>query len=244
VLSPLVLVVVLALWEAVSQARLLSHIVLPPASEVGRALVSLLTAPYFPQHIGATTLEMALGFTIGSFFAFSLGVLLHHVPLLRRVLYPYIITFQLTPAIVLAPIFVIWFGFGLESKVVVSITTVFFVVLISTLAGLDAVEENALLLMNSLCASKRQIFFMVKLPHSLPYVFAGLKTATAMAIIGALVGEFITARAGLGVLLTQFGFALKQDLVFATVIVVAAVGLVTFGLIELLQRKVVWWRKL
>lgn len=243
VLSPLVLAAVLAAWESASQARLVSHIILPPASDVARGLLVLLTAEWFPQHVWATTVETILGFTIGSFLAFTMAVILHHLPLLRRILYPYIITFQLTPSIVLAPIFIIWFGFGIESKVVVSLTTAFFVVLISTLTGLDSVEENAVLLMRSMCASRRQVFFMLTLPTALPYVFAGLKAAITLALIGAIVGEFITARAGLGVLLTQFGFAMKQEMVFATVIVIAVVGMMTFGLVELLQRRIVWWRE-
>jgi NitT/TauT family transport system permease protein len=241
-LSPLVLILVLGAWYGVTTARLLSPIVLPPLGDIAFGLVTLLTATWFPEHLVTTVTETVLGFVIGSGLAFLMAVFLHHVPLLRRVLFPYIITFQVTPSIVMAPIFVIWFGFGIESKVVVSITTVFFVVFINTLAGFDSVEPNAILLMRSMCASKRQLFFMLTLPTALPSIFAGLKTAATLAIIGALVGEFITARAGLGMLLTQFGFALKQDMVFATVLVVVVLGLVFFGIVEIVQRRIVWWR--
>jgi NitT/TauT family transport system permease protein len=226
----------------VTRAQWLSPIVLPPPAAVGAGLVTLLTAEWFQQHFWVTGLETAAGFLLGSVLAVSLAVLLHFVPLLRRVLYPYILTLQLTPSVVLAPIFIVWFGFGIESRVVVSLMTAFFVVLVSTLSGLGAVEENALLLMNALCASRRQVFRMLTLPTALPYVFSGLKAAITLALIGAIVGEFIAGRTGMGVLLTQFGFALKQEMVFATVAVIAALGMLLFGLIVLAEHKVVWWR--
>ena len=172
-----------------------------------------------------------------------MAAVLHHLPLARRVLYPYVITFQLTPSIVLAPIFIIFFGLGLESKVVVSLTTSFFVVLITSLTGFESVDENARALMRSLSAGRWQVFRMLTFPTALPYVFTGLRTATALALIGALVGEFITAQVGLGMLLTQFTFNLRQDYVFATVIVVVLLGMVLFGAVELLARRVVWWRQ-
>jgi NitT/TauT family transport system permease protein len=229
-------------WELVTRFQLLSPIVLPPAGSVGMGLLTLLRSDWFYQHVWLTGLETAVGFTLGSVLAMSLAVLLHYVPLLRRVLYPFILTLQLTPSVVLAPIFIVWFGFGIESRIVVALMTAFFVVLVSALTGLDAVEENALLLMSALCASRGQVFRMLTLPTALPYVFSGLKAGITLALIGAIVGEFIAGRAGLGVLLTQFGFALKQDMVFATVAVIATLGMTLFGMVVLAERKVVWWR--
>jgi NitT/TauT family transport system permease protein len=242
ILSPLVLIAVLAAWIFVTETRLVSAIVLPSPFAVGGGLVTLLTAPWFPEHFLTTALEMLLGFWLASLSAFATGVILAHIPLVRRVLYPFMVVFQVMPMVVLAPVIVVWFGFGIESKVVVAVTTAFFVVLVNTLAGVDAVHRNALLLMRSLVASRRQIFFMLTLPSSLPYVFAGLKTAATLALIGALVGEFVTARQGLGRLLTQFSFALKQDLVFATVFMVGLLGVLMYGGVALLQRRLVWWK--
>jgi NitT/TauT family transport system permease protein len=242
VLSPLILVAVLVLWAFVSESGIVSQIVLPSPWSVGAAMAQLVTADYFAGHLLTTTIEMVAGFVLASIGAFATGVFLSHVSLARRVLYPYMVIFQVMPMVALAPIIVIWFGFGIESKVVVAVTTAFFVVLVNTLAGMDAVHRNAALLMRSLVASRRQIFLMLELPTSLPYLFAGLKTAATLALIGALVGEFVTARQGLGRLLTQFSFALKQDLVFATVIVVGALGVVMYGIVAILQRKIVWWK--
>ena len=242
VLSPLLLVALLAVWTWVVDARLISRILLPAPSTVASAFVTIVTAPWFPPHLVATAIETGLGFVLGSAGAIVMAAILHHLPLARRVLYPYVLTFQLTPSIVLAPIFIIFFGLGLESKVVVSLTTSFFVVLITAMTGFESVDENARALMRSLSAGRWQVFRMLTFPTALPYVFTGLRTATALALIGALVGEFITAQEGLGMLLTQFTFNLRQDYVFATVIVVVLLGMVLFGAVEVLSRRLVWWR--
>lgn len=113
--------------------------------------------------------------------------------------------------VALAPVFVIWLGFGIESKVLIAVTTAFFVVLVNTMAGLQAPRRNSILLMQSLVASRRQMFTMLTLPAALPYIFAGLKTGATLALIGALVGEFMTAQAGLGRLLTQFNFSIRRS---------------------------------
>jgi NitT/TauT family transport system permease protein len=242
ILSPLVLVVALLIWTFVTETRMVSSILLPSPAMVAAGIGSLVTAEWFPNHLVTTAIEMVAGFSLASLGAFATGVILAHIPLVRRVLYPYLVVFQVMPMVVLAPVIVIWFGFGIESKVVVAVTTAFFVVLVNTLAGIDRVPRNSQLLMRSLVASRRQEFVMLTLPASLPYVFAGLKTAATLALIGALVGEFVTARAGLGRLLTQFSFALKQDLVFATVFVVGALGVVMYGAVALLERRIVWWK--
>jgi NitT/TauT family transport system permease protein len=242
ILSPLLLVVALLAWAYVTESGMVSRILLPSPTVVATAIATLVTAEWFPNHLFTTALEMVAGFALASLGAFATGVVLAHIPLVRRVLYPYLVVFQVMPMVVLAPVIVIWFGFGIESKVVVAVTTAFFVVLVNTLAGIDRVPRNSQLLMRSLVASRRQMFLMLTLPSSLPYVFAGLKTGATLALIGALVGEFVTARSGLGRLLTQFSFALKQDLVFATVFVVGALGIVMYGAVALLERRIVWWR--
>jgi NitT/TauT family transport system permease protein len=243
VISPLLLVAILAAWAWVSESGLVSRLILPPPGRVFDGVIMLLTAPWFPQHLLTTATEMVAGFLIAAVMAISVAVLLHQIPLARRVAYPYIVTFQVTPMIALAPVFVIWLGFGLESKILIAVTTAFFVILVTTMAGLASVRHNSKLLMRSLVASRRQIFFMLELPSALPYMFAGFKTAATMALIGALVGEFVTAQAGLGRLLTQFSFAIRQDLVFSTVVIVAALGLVMYGVVSLLQRWIVWWHE-
>jgi NitT/TauT family transport system permease protein len=147
------------------------------------------------------------------------------------------------PKVVLAPIFITWFGFGIESKIVMAIAISFFPVVINTVVGLESVEENAALLMRSLAASRSQVFWKLAWPTALPSIFAGLKTSLTLALIGALVAEFVTAKDGLGTLITTFSFELKVYLVFAVIIVVSLLGLVMYGLMEYLERKIVFWRR-
>lgn len=241
-LMPLVLVSVVGLWQIVSALELVSPILLPPPIVTLDAFVELITAPWFPPHLLTTTIETTVGFLIGSALAIVTASVLHQWPMVRRVLYPYLLTLQLTPSIVLAPIFIIWFGLGIESKIVTSLATVFFGVLINALEGFGSASENSLLLMRSLCTSKSRTFRMLTFPVALPYIFAGLKLGTTMALIGALVGEFITAQQGLGRLLAQFSFNLRQDMVFATIVVVVLLGIGLFALVELMYRWIVWWR--
>ncbi len=242
ILAPLALLVLLYLWDLITRVGLVSPVLLPSPGAVGRALRVLLTAPWFPANLWTTVAETLAGFAIAAFLAVAIAILLDQVRLLRQVAYPYMVVLQVMPSVVLAPLFIVWFGFGISSKIVIAVSTAFFVILVNTLSGLSSVSENSRLLMRSLCASRSQMLFKLTLPTALPYIFAAFKTASTLALIGALVGEFVTARAGLGRLLTQFSFALRQDMVFATVFVVGALGVVLYGVVVLLEKKIVWWR--
>lgn len=243
VLSPLSFVVLLVLWELVCRTGVVSPLVLPAPSRIWDGLVILFTAPWFPQHVWLTTIETLIGFVIGGVVAILLGIVMVNVRLFKEIVYPYVVAFQVMPKVVLAPIFITWFGFGIESKIVMAIAISFFPVVINTVVGLESVEENATLLMRSLAASRTQVFWKLAWPTALPSIFAGLKTSLTLALIGALVAEFVTAKEGLGTLITTFSFELKVYLVFACIIVVSVLGLVLYGLMEYLERKIVFWRR-
>ena len=242
VLAPLAFVVLLAVWDLVTRTGVVAPVLLPSPWKVARALRLLLTAEWFPANLWTTVAETLAGFGIAAASAVAIAVLLDQIRLLRQVAYPYMVVMQVTPSIVLAPLFIVWFGFGISSKIVIAVSTAFFVVLVNTLSGLASVPENSRLLMRSMCASRLQTLFKLSLPTAMPFIFAALKTASTLALIGALVGEFVTARSGLGRLLTQFSFALRQDMMFATVIVVAALGVILYGLVAFLEKKLIWWR--
>ena len=243
VLSPVSFILILIVWEAVCRAGWVSPLVLPAPSRIWDGLVILFTAPWFPQHVWLTTAETLIGFVIGGVAAILLGIVMVNMPLFKEVIYPYVVAFQVMPKVVLAPIFITWFGFGMESKIVMAIAISFFPVVINTVVGLESVEENASLLMRSFVASRRQVFCKLAWPTALPSIFAGLKTSLTLALIGALVAEFVTAKEGLGTLITTFSFELKVYLVFACIIVVSVLGLVLYGLMEYLERKIVFWRR-
>ena len=243
ILSPLSFVLILIVWEAIARAGLVSPLVLPAPSRIWDGLVILFTADWFPQHVWYTMAETLIGFFVGGIAAIALGILMVNVRLFKEVIYPYVVAFQVMPKVVLAPIFITWFGFGIESKVVMAIAISFFPVVINTVVGLESVEENEVLLMRSLVASRSQIFWKLAWPTALPSIFAGLKTSLTLALIGALVAEFVTAKEGLGTLITTFSFELKVYLVFAVIVVVSVLGLVLYGIMELLERKIVFWRR-
>jgi NitT/TauT family transport system permease protein len=242
-LSSLSFVLLVGIWEAICRMGWVSPLVLPAPSRIWDGLVILFTASWFPQHIWYTTAETVIGFFIGGFVAIILGIVMVNLPLFKEVIYPYVVAFQVMPKVVLAPLIITWFGFGIESKIVMAIAISFFPVVINTVVGLESVEENAVLLMRSLVASRSQVFWKLAWPTALPSIFAGLKTSLTLALIGALVAEFVTAKEGLGTLITTFSFELKVYLVFAVIIVVSVLGLVMYGLMEYLERRIVFWRR-
>lgn len=242
-LSPLSFIAILVIWEVVARAGWVSPLVLPAPSRIWDGLVILFTADWFPQHVWMTTAETLIGFFVGGVAAIALGILMVNIRLFKEIIYPYVVAFQVMPKVVLAPIFITWFGFGMESKVVMAIAISFFPVVINTVVGLESVEENELLLMRSLAASRGQVFWKLAWPTALPSIFAGLKTSLTLALIGALVAEFVTAKEGLGTLITTFSFELKVYLVFAVIVVVSVLGLVLYGIMEVLERKIVFWRR-
>jgi len=161
---------------------------------------------------------------------------------LYKLTYPLVVAFQSVPKIVLAPLLITWFGYGIESKVAMAVIISFFPVLINTIVGLESVPEEPLKLMRSLRASKWQIFYKLSLPTAAPIMFAGIKTALTFAVIGAIVAEFIGASEGLGYLLNVYSFQLRIDSVFAVIVVLSLIGSILYFFIDWLDRKLIFWR--
>lgn len=232
----------LGLWEALPQMGLVSDIVLPPLSEVVAALRDLLTTSSFWGHFMVTMREIMGGFVIGSAIGLVGGIALAVWKPVKQVSYPYVVGFQAIPKIVFAPLFIAWFGYGESSKVVMGVAIAFFPVLINTLVGLESVPGDMIKLMRSLKATPLQIFRKVSFPHALPLIFAGVKQALTYAVIGALVGEFVGASAGLGYLLDAYNFQLRIDYVFALIVVLAVVGAALYFIVEWLDKRLIYWR--
>lgn len=229
------------MWQWASSVRVISSLLLPAPSAIAGALANLLTSSFFYGHLGATGLETILGFTIAAVVAIMLAILLTQLPRVGEVASPYIVAFQVLPKVALGPLLVIWLGFGLESKVALSLAIAFFPVLISTMKGIERVPANSIRLMRSLRASRRQVFLMLTLPVAMPYIFAGLRAGATLALIGAVVGEYVTARVGLGKLLVTFAGNAQQPNVWATTVVIGALGLALYAFVGLLGRRLVWW---
>lgn len=236
------LVVVIAVWQFVSATEIVDPIILPPPTDVAVAFVELVQEGYFWTAVWVTLVETLVGFAIGCAAAWVLGTLIGLFRPFRYSVYPWVIAFQNTPRVAFAPLFLTWFGFGLTSKIMMAAAICFFPVLIAVVVGLETVDSNARNLMRSYGASKWSMYKKLALPSSLPFFFAGLKTAMTLALIGAIVAEFIGGNDGIGVLIKTFNFQLNVPEAFASIFMLMALGLILYGLMELVEKKSVFWK--
>ena len=242
VLLPLAtLCVFLGSWEAAVRLFGISKIVLPAPSAIAASFGEGLLSGDFSWHLAVTMYEILGGFVIGAAAGLLLGFIVALVPLAERILYPYIVAFQTVPKVAIAPIIVIWFGYGVSSKIVITATIAFFPLLANTIMGLRATPHDQIEMLTSYTASRWQVFTMVRLMQALPYIFVGLDVAIVLSVIGAIVGEFVGAKAGLGYLILQKNFNLDMAGTFAILIILSAIGVGLHAVISALQRRVVFW---
>jgi NitT/TauT family transport system permease protein len=241
-ISPAILIAVLALWWLACHVFGAPAYVIPPPEEVWHAFVrGLSRAPWdkagYWYHSGVTVWEAVLGFAIGSTLGAALGFALSHWPLLGRSWYPYIVGFQSLPKVALAPLMVVWFGFGLEGKVFITAIIAFFPVLVNTMAGYQSVEPERIELARSCNASEWHLLSKIIFPSCLPFLFAGLGVASVLAILGAVVGEFVGASAGLGMLLMQYDQQMQLGPLFAVILLLALIGFLMNSAVGVLERR-------
>lgn len=240
-LVPTVFVVVVLAWEYGTRLLDVDEYVLPRPSQIVEALHRQLTDEQFWGHFWVTTQEALLGFAIGVGAAVLLGTFISQIKVVEATLMPYIVAFQTVPKVALAPLFVLWFGFGLTSKVVMAAVISFFPMLVNVIEGLRAADADRIQMLTVFGASRAQIFRMVRLPSALPFIFAGLDIGIVFAILGAVVGEFIGAKEGLGYLLLQTNYNFDIAGMFAVLVVLSVMGLLAHFLIRLLQRRLAFW---
>jgi len=240
-ISPAVLVAFLLFWETAIHLAEIPPIVLPPPSAVFVSLYQGIVTGLFLPHFLVTLWEVVAGFVVGAGIGMVLGVLIGLSPFLERVFYPYVVAFQTVPKVAIAPIVVIWFGYGLSSKIIITAMIAFFPVLANMIVGLRSAPLEQIEMLKSFTASKWRIFRMAKLPNAMPFVFAGLDIAIIVAVIGAIVGEFVGARAGLGYLIMQMNFTFDMAGVFAVLIILSAIGIGLHWIVVLAERKVLFW---
>lgn len=237
ILIPTVFVVLMLIWEAVIRYWQIPLYIMPAPSNIALALVN---TSYLDNALYTLT-EALSGFVLAALLGIVLGGVIAQFPLVEKTLYPYLIAIQTTPKVALAPLFIIWFGFGITSKVIIAATIAFFPILVNVISGLRATDAARLELMRSLRATRWQIFTMVRLPGALPMIFAGLNVAIIFSILGAIVGEFLGSRQGLGNAIMQMNVNLDTAGMFATLFVLSAIGVSLHLLMRLLQRKVLFW---
>jgi len=238
----LVLAAAIAGWEIAVRTEAINPITVPAASDTFAALIEIMQTAYFWEATWLTLQETLLGFAIGATAGLIIGALTGTFKLFSTALWPFVLAFQNTPRVALAPVFLTWFGFGMTSKVVMAAVICFFPVVINTVTGLASVEDNARTLFRTYGATTSQTFFKLTLPTAAPVAFAGIKTALTLALLGAIVAEFVGASEGLGVLVKEFNFQLEVAKGFAVVVFLAVIGLVLYGLIEWLERRIITWK--
>lgn len=215
--------------------------ILPTPAQVLRRILDPQSALLY--HLGVTALTSAVGFAAGGLFGFLLAVIFVHARPIEAALYPWVVVSQTVPLVAIAPLLVLWFGNGLLPRVIIAALFTFFPVLVNTLRGLRQTDRAALDLLRSYGASRRQLFWTLRLPGALPYLFAGLKIGSTLAIIGTLVGEFAGAGQGLGFVITVSSYHLTTDRTFAAVTIAALLGIGCYLLLALLERRLVFWQE-
>lgn len=192
-------------------------------------------------HTGITMFEAIVGYIIANIIGFIVAVIFVHSKTIEKGFYPYAIALKTTPIIAMAPLLVLWFGTGIASKIVAAAVICFFPILVNTVKGLRSISDDALDLFKSYSASKWQIFTKLRLPNSLPYIFSALKISTGLAVVGAIVGEFVGASKGIGYVILVSSYHLETTRMFAAIIMSALAGILFFGLISILERKYIFW---
>jgi NitT/TauT family transport system permease protein len=242
---PLLRLIIVALfllaWEAAVRILAVPAYILPPPSNVAMALYRGFASTLYIDHFWITLSETLLGFALGTAIALSLGTV---VALSRRVeyfLYPFILMFQAMPKVALAPLFIVWFGLGLTSKVVQAAFTAFFPLMVNTIVGLRSADEDRVALMRSLDASELQIFAMLRVPSAMPFIMAGLEIAMVLSLIGAIVAEFVGAQRGLGMLITSMNFTMDVAGPFSVLLVLSLLGLALNAIIVAIRKRVLFW---
>jgi NitT/TauT family transport system permease protein len=241
VLSPVLFVLIVGGWELGVKIFEVPRIVLPAPSAIVNSLVNLVVEGELVRHFGVTLYETVAGFLLGSLAGLLLGALVSQFRLVEKTLYPYIVAFQTLPKVAIAPIIIIWAGYGLSSKIIIAAMIAFFPLLVNTIVGLNSTDPVYIEMLSSFTASPWQIFRMVKVPMALPFIFAGLDIAGVLSVIGAIVGEFVGAREGLGYVILIRNFNLDMAGVFAVLIVLSMLGIGIHLTISWLQRRVVFW---
>ncbi|MGH8872642.1 MAG: ABC transporter permease [Acidimicrobiia bacterium] len=228
-------------WEIASRAGVFHELVVPPPSRIVAELPGTVGTRLFLENVATTLVEILVGFSIASAFAFLLAILLSTSEIARVAIYPYIVGLQAPPKITLVPIFVTLFGFGLASKIAMAAVIAFFPMFLNMYIGLTQANREANKLFRALTASNAQTFLKLKLPGSLPFMFTGIKLGWTMSVIGVIVAEFLGARKGIGYLIQTYNFQLKMAQVFGLIIILSLFTVAIYKALERIEARWLFW---
>lgn len=239
----ILLILITALWDIGVRIFDVSPAILPSPKDVGGALTELLGTSLLWRHFGVTVYEILVGFGVAAFAGVLTGAILAKLPSLERFLNPLIVAIQVTPKTPLIPILIVWFGFGVSSKVIVAAIFAYFPVFRNTVLGVKNVDSGHADLMTIVGARPRQRFFKVELPSALPLIFAGMEVGMVLAVIGATVGEFLSGNKGLGYLAIEYLNTYQIPKLFAAMILLTLMGYAFHILIGVATRYAIPWHQ-
>lgn len=240
-ISYFVLILLVILWELIVRLNEIPKYVLPAPTVIIKALME--NREILWLHSKTTIFEALTGFAIATVTAVIVAALMNYSNLLKEILYPIFVITQTIPIIAIAPLFMIWIGFGITTKIVIVISICFFPITVSVVEGLETVDKDLINLMKVMKANPWQIFKKVQLPSIMPTFFSGLKIAATYSITGAVIGEWIGAKNGLGIYMTRAMNSFRTDALFADILIVVVLSILLFNFIELIGKLIMPWNK-
>lgn len=235
--------VVLVAWEVLIKLFAVPAYILPTPTTVIYRVVTDLSSGLILPHLWLTFIEVVIGFAIATVAGVALGTAIALVPSIDRALYPLLLAFQSVPKVAIAPLLIIWFGYGAHSKAIMAALIAFFPIFINVITGLHTTDSHRLLLMRALRANPLQTYLKVRLPSMLPYLFAGLEVGIVFALIGAIVGEFVGSSVGLGSLIIQRQAVVDVAGVFSVLVYLSVMGLVMGLLVKAAANHTTFWAR-
>jgi len=233
----------LLLWEGASRLAVENSLFLAAPSQIALAIVNLAVSGQLARHVEISAAEFALGYVLASVSGIAIGLIMAESERAKGILQPWVSGLYATPTIALAPLFLLWLGIGIWSKVLVVITLVLFPVVINTEAGLRTTSERLIEMLRSFGATRRQIFVKISLPSAAPFVLAGLKLGIGRGLIGVVVAELFGSRAGLGQLISQSADSFNMPNLFAAVVVLATAGIAMTAGFSWIEKRLVPWTR-
>ena len=242
ILPMIFLPVFLILWEAYIRIFHVPNYLLPGPVELAGSMVKLFTTGGVMKHIAVTMEEILSGTAVGIVIGLISGYIMAKIRFIERLVMPFVIIVQTAPKISLAPLFILWMGLGIESKAALVILVVSFPIMINEVAAIRSIEDNVYNLMKVLKASLWQVFFHIELPYSVEMMLSGIKLALTQAMTGAVIGEMIGAKAGLGYLLTLGSETYDIKMILNAVILLSVIGLAMYLISGFVEKKALYWK--
>jgi NitT/TauT family transport system permease protein len=239
--SCLLFILILLIWEGL--ANQMSELILPAPSVVFTTLLAGLRSGYYTPHMIRTSLEIIIGLFLGSMLGIIVGILMGEFQFVRKLLFPYVIASQAVPKLALAPLFILWFGFGMTSKVVITALICFFPLMENTITAIQYTDPQKIELFRVLGANRWQTLFKLKIPAGLPSIMAGFRVAAVLAVVGAVVGEFIGGSEGLGALIIASQGMMDTPLMFSVLILVTILGTLLYQIISFIEQRLFQYKK-